>query len=380
MGDELLEGGSKTGLKNTKYKEVRKFTKGSTIITFYFVTRCYGEYMKSIIAKFKTEPPDVMIMNSCLWDICRYGKNAKSEFKTNVSELLEAISLMMPCDSKRMFIWNATLPVIDTNKSSCIPFDFQQSFQPENTDVRDANLYVRDQMSNYGSHFIFLDLYNIFYRHLNHRIHDGVHWDSFAHRKITHLLLTSLAIQWDMKLPEKRNDPPTHPSDFRRTINPSLLSIPPIGSRWSLGFAPNHSNAPYQRAFPRAIKKISRSAPHRFANPLDSPFEGIPEAPMPRQNAFSPGQSAPQPRFQFPFSPTFPFNTTFLPRPRPFVFGAGPSNWRASPLNVHNGLLPNPTMNWLLNTAVVPNAKKRKWEADENFVSVNEYKRPRKFL
>lgn len=378
MGDQLLEGGSKTGLKNIKYKEVRQFTKGSTIITFYFVTRCYGEYVKSIIAKYETQPPDVIIMNSCLWDISRYGKNAKSEFKTNISELLEAIGLLMPFDSKKVFIWNATLPVVDANKSSYVPFEFPQNFQLENTDVRSANLYVRDQMADYGSHFIFLDLFDIFYGHRNHRIHDGVHWDSFAHRKITHLLLTSLATQWDIKLPEQTNDPPTYSSGFSRTIKPSSLSIPTVGSRWSLGFVPNHLNAPYQRAFPKDIKRIRRSAPHRFANPSVRPFNAIPGARMPRQNPFTPSETTPRPRFQFSNTLTYPFNTRFLPRP--FAFGAGPSNWRTSPFNMHYGPLPSPVMNRLVNSAFVPNVGKRKFEEDENFAPFNEYKRPRKFL
>ncbi|XP_028415369.1 PC-esterase domain-containing protein 1B-like [Dendronephthya gigantea] len=270
-GDELLEGGSKAGLKNVKYKEVRRFAKGATVIMFYFVSRCYGDYVKSIIDTFDNAPPDIVIMNSCLWDLCRYGKNSISEFKENAKELLEALGLVMPFESKKMFIWNASLPVIDSRRASCVPFDFPQDFYPENESVRGANLYVRDQMIDYGNHFVFLDLYNIFHGHLNHRIHDGVHWDDFAHRKITHFLLSEISEQLGFKLPCKENTPPVVPSDPRRTIRPSLPSIPSVGGRRSHGFVPNHSTSPYQRPRPKAAHHVHHP-PYRATNPLPYPL------------------------------------------------------------------------------------------------------------
>lgn len=368
-----MEGGSKAGLKNVKYKEVRQFTKGTTEIKFFFVARCYGEYMKSIIAKFETEPPDVIIMNSCLWDLCRYGKNANSEFKTNINKLLEAIGLVMPYDSKRIFIWNATLPVIDSSQTSCVPFHFPQCFRPEDKNVRNANLYVRDQMVDYGDNFLFLDLYDVFHSHLDHRIHDGVHWDSFAHRKLTHSLLTEISMQWDFELPANG------PSLFRSTIRPSLTSIPSIGGRRSVGFVPKHSTSPYQRPSPRTNTLVNDS-PQRLANPLVSPYSAMPGARMLRQNPLGPNQCAPRPRFQFPCMLANSLTRPFSPRPWPFVFGAGPCHWRTSPLNVYNGPLPRPRFDWLLNSTFPPAVRKRKWEEDVYSAPINDYKRPRKFL
>lgn len=42
---------------------------------FFFVTRCYNsniENMMSAIREKEQSAPDVIIMNSCLWDISRY--------------------------------------------------------------------------------------------------------------------------------------------------------------------------------------------------------------------------------------------------------------------------------------------------------------------
>ena len=365
-----MEGGTKAGLKSVNYKEVRKYSKGSTVVTFYFVTRCYGEYMESIIATLEKEPPDVIIMNSCLWDLCRYGKNANSEFKTNINELLEAIGLVTPYDSERMFIWNASLPVIDTSKSTCTPYP--RGFQLENSKVRNANMYVRDQMVGYGDHFIFLDLYDTFYCHLDHRTFDGVHWDSFAHRKITHLLLTKISVKWDVELPAKENGPTL------RTLKPPVVSTPPMTSRY-----PRHSVSPYERPSPSNNRAVYHPRPlsaHLLFN-LNVTRSG---APALRQNLVGPTGNIPwaRPRFSFPLNPlTGPFLKT------PFVFGAGPSHWRTGPshwrtgpLNVHNGPLLSPEVNWLVNRTLPPNAGKRKLEQDECSAPSSDYKRPRRFM
>ena len=40
---------------------------------FYFVTRCYYDYMETILRDFMEQPvPDVVFMSSCCWDVTRY--------------------------------------------------------------------------------------------------------------------------------------------------------------------------------------------------------------------------------------------------------------------------------------------------------------------
>jgi len=52
-------------------------------VEFYFITRCYNEHvetMMSAIKEKKMAAPDVIIMNSCLWDITRYMSRLKVMF------------------------------------------------------------------------------------------------------------------------------------------------------------------------------------------------------------------------------------------------------------------------------------------------------------
>jgi len=54
------------------YTEVRQYCESSYLLRFYFVTRVYSPYMETIIADLVTGPrPDIVVINSCLWDITR---------------------------------------------------------------------------------------------------------------------------------------------------------------------------------------------------------------------------------------------------------------------------------------------------------------------
>jgi len=62
--------GEMTNGKN--YTEVRQYQQPFYLLRFYFVTRVYSPYMETVIADMVTgHPPDIIIINSCLWDITR---------------------------------------------------------------------------------------------------------------------------------------------------------------------------------------------------------------------------------------------------------------------------------------------------------------------
>lgn len=54
------------------YIEVREYRSRSICIRFYFVTRCYYDYMETILQDFMEQPvPDVVFVSSCCWDVTR---------------------------------------------------------------------------------------------------------------------------------------------------------------------------------------------------------------------------------------------------------------------------------------------------------------------
>lgn len=71
--DCLVEGGCLSQMHNgTAYREVRQFRSAHHLVRFYFVTRIYSRYMMSILEDFHSGlKPDIVIVNSCIWDISR---------------------------------------------------------------------------------------------------------------------------------------------------------------------------------------------------------------------------------------------------------------------------------------------------------------------
>lgn len=79
--DQLVAGGQLGELHNgTQYREVRQFCSGSGhhLVRFYFLTRVYSEYLEGVLEELTYGPaPDLVIINSCLWDLSRLGRGER---------------------------------------------------------------------------------------------------------------------------------------------------------------------------------------------------------------------------------------------------------------------------------------------------------------
>ena len=54
------------------FREMRQYRASHYLVRFYFVTKTYNEYFTDILSDLSEGPrPDLVIMNSCLWDISR---------------------------------------------------------------------------------------------------------------------------------------------------------------------------------------------------------------------------------------------------------------------------------------------------------------------
>ena len=71
--DSLVEGGCLDQMHNgTNYREVREFRSTHHRVRFYFVTRVFSRYMSSVLEDLRADAPDVVLVNSCIWDISRW--------------------------------------------------------------------------------------------------------------------------------------------------------------------------------------------------------------------------------------------------------------------------------------------------------------------
>ena len=183
---------------------MREFRTDNVQIRFYFVTRCNSSYLQNICKTIQNDQkkPDVVIMNSCYWDLSRYGPKSVEQYKINLQIGIRSLLYVLPKET--VFIWTAALPV-----SEHICGGFMGAPGTSNIDQK-VRLRVREnaieanrfaaQVANDLS-IDFLDLHYFFKLQQFRRAYDGIHWDATAHRRISNLLLHHLCDCWDLATP-----------------------------------------------------------------------------------------------------------------------------------------------------------------------------------
>ncbi|KAH9520323.1 PC-esterase domain-containing protein 1A [Bulinus truncatus] len=143
MNDKLIEGGRKGEMCNgINYREVRQFQTDNHLVRFYFITRCYNTYMESILNDLKKEPlPDILIINSCLWDITRYGQNAINEYKDNLDKVFGRFSQCLPKNC--LVLWNTTLPISSSARGGFLVPEIEFMTSTLRLDIIEANFFAK---------------------------------------------------------------------------------------------------------------------------------------------------------------------------------------------------------------------------------------------
>lgn len=199
-GDKLIEGGKYGEMTNgVRYREVRQYQTDHHLVRFYFVTRCYNGYVESILSDLSKDPlPDAILMNSCLWDISRYGLSSVEQYKKNLETLFKRFSEVLP--KTCLVVWNMTLPISKKARGGVLIPEVEHLNVSLRLDILEANFFVHKLALQYG--YNTLDLHYYLRHQLQRRAGDGVHWDMTAHRRITNLILTHVAEAWGYKPPE----------------------------------------------------------------------------------------------------------------------------------------------------------------------------------
>ncbi|RVE60709.1 hypothetical protein OJAV_G00183350 [Oryzias javanicus] len=197
--DCLVEGGCLNQMNNgTEYREVRQFQSNHHLVRFYFVTRVFSRYMESILEDFQALKPDVVIVNSCVWDISRYNSSWLDDYQENLHRFFRELSSVLP--EETLVIWNLTMPLGKSIRGGFLVPEIEYKAPTLRFDVIDANFYSGTLADAYQRDV--LDLHFHFRFFLHHRTNDGVHWNAVAHRNITYLLLEHIAQAWRVDLPD----------------------------------------------------------------------------------------------------------------------------------------------------------------------------------
>nr|XP_028598780.1 PC-esterase domain-containing protein 1A [Podarcis muralis] len=203
--DHLVEGGVLGSLHNgTRYREVRQYRTGHHLVRFYFLTRVYSEYVESILEDFQAGPkPDVLVLNSCVWDVSRYGPSSMKAYRKNLETVFNRLDAVLPASC--LVIWNMTMPLGPRVTGGFLIPELQHLSKTLRNDIIEGNFYGATLA---GFHlFDVLDLHFHFRFDLRNRVKDGVHWNNVVHRRITNLLLTHVADAWRVVVPSRRRSP-----------------------------------------------------------------------------------------------------------------------------------------------------------------------------
>ncbi|XP_045708291.1 PC-esterase domain-containing protein 1A-like [Phyllostomus hastatus] len=262
-GDILLEGGRWGRMHNgTHYREVRQFRSSHHLVRFYFLTRVYSSYLVDVLEELRRgeHAPDVVVINSCLWDLSRYGQDFRSGYREDLESLFRHLGEVLPASC--LLVWHTAMPVAEVVSGGFLLPEHQLRGAHLREDVIEANFYSSVEASRHG--FDVLDLHFHFRHAGQHRHRDGVHWDERAHRHLSQLLLAHVADAWGVELPRRypmsrwiRDGPPSGSAapagrrqhrESRDDAGRHTLSRPP--PRCSSVRTPGHFSAPIAQSQP----------------------------------------------------------------------------------------------------------------------------------
>jgi len=210
QGDHLLNLGY--GQRSGRdYREERDYYDPETDIqvTYVFITRCYSEYLVKFIDEYPIKfgsYPDLILMNSALWDINRQGPRGPKDYLDNMHSCMELFKSTLPHYTQ--FVWFTT-PPLSCEIRGGFSLDHLQEFQQHSMrfNVMEGNQVTANAVAVAG--FDVLDMHyhcrNITFR----RAGDGIHWNPDAVRFQTNLWVTHycLSNKLEHMLPGRWKDP-----------------------------------------------------------------------------------------------------------------------------------------------------------------------------
>ena len=137
--------------------------------------------------------PDIIFMNSCLWDVQRYGTKGYESYGPNLKKLVRLLKELHPTV---LFVWTTTPPVDIKSKAGFL--EDRRDFVKINEVLRCNNI-AREIISQ--ENIPIADFADVFRHFTHHRANDGVHWNGEAHRRMTNILLETVARHLNRPVP-----------------------------------------------------------------------------------------------------------------------------------------------------------------------------------
>ncbi|XP_006894251.1 PREDICTED: PC-esterase domain-containing protein 1A isoform X2 [Elephantulus edwardii] len=271
-------------IQRSVYKDLVLLLQRDSLLT---AAQLKTKYLEDILEELTYGPtPDLVIINSCLWDLSRYGRYSMESYRENLERVFVRMDQVLP--DSCLLVWNMAMPLGERVTGGFLLPELQPLAASLRRDVVEGNFYSATLAGGYC--FDVLDLHFHFRHAVRHRHRDGVHWDQIAHRHLSHLLLTHVADAWGVELPKRNYLPDPWMEDWLQMDRPFReICRQPLNLGNQMALCPP---LPSPMAFPC-----------RFPQPLSPPMF----PPLPQDAPFYPHQPFP-PRDCFDYDPVKDFS------------------------------------------------------------------------
>ncbi|KAM5245718.1 PC-esterase domain-containing protein 1A isoform 1-T1 [Ctenodactylus gundi] len=315
-------------IQRAVYKDLVLLLQKDSLLT---VAQLKAKYLEDVLEELTYGPaPDLVIINSCLWDLSRYGRCSMDSYRENLERVFVRMDQVLP--DSCLLVWNMAMPLGERVTGGFLLPELQPLAASLRRDVVEGNFYSATLA---GDHcFDVLDLHFHFRHAVQHRHRDGVHWDQHAHRHLSHLLLTHVADAWGVELPKRDHPPDPQVEDWPEVdhaFQGSHRQPSDCGEKLALSLPPPHPLPP----------------PTCYSYPLPQPSPPPLFQPLPQDAPYFPGQPFPPHEF-FNYKPAEDFSmppnlgcgpgVNFVPGPLPPPVPGSVSHGQHRGPVVHRGM------------------------------------------
>ncbi|CAD6186117.1 unnamed protein product [Caenorhabditis auriculariae] len=198
---------------NKVFQQAREYQSDFHLIQYVFTSRAMRYDLEKLVLMIEKsgERPDIVVMNSALWDMTRYRYDREEddedctyeEYLHRLSIFLRLMRTVLPPDA--MFIW-VTMPLISAPlKDRGFQFHGNQPWSREEFEYGrmkclEGNYRAVQLVRNAGFDVLDLAFYFNQQAFFPMRTSDGVHWGNVACRFMTQMLLGHIVNAWELRV------------------------------------------------------------------------------------------------------------------------------------------------------------------------------------
>ncbi|KAI5707194.1 hypothetical protein M8J76_009791 [Diaphorina citri] len=195
LGDTRVKFDSLTRARNYVEHRIFYHPPSQTKLEFRFITQVLSDAtqkMLEVYSRVPREAPSVVLINSTVWDVNRWGPNGDIKFQSNIRKLMLLFQCNLPCDTAVVWV-TALHPAAKIQGRALVVKQLEFIQNSLQFQILEANYYAASVAKEFG--FDVLD-FHYYTRLLAHRrCPDGIHYTRALVRYLTEI--------WEVKLPGK---------------------------------------------------------------------------------------------------------------------------------------------------------------------------------